>query len=113
VNLRQIRLSIQPLHIFANAFEIETHIGYICIGYICIGDRLVAVGDRYMLIFTRKVLESLRINGDVTITVLHVRGDQVRLRFTSPQDVGVYREEVVNELTQAAKHALSPPEVTR
>ena len=108
MNLRQIRLSIQPLHIFANAFEIETHIGYICIG-----DRLVAVGDRYMLIFTRKVLESLRINGDVTITVLHVRGDQVRLRFTSPQDVGVYREEVVNELSQAAKHALSPPEVTR
>ena len=110
MNLRRIHLSIQPLHIFANAFEIETRIGYICIGY---GDRLVAVGDRYMLIFTRKVLESLRINGDVTVTVLHVRGDQVRLRFTSPRDVGVYREEVVNELTQAAKHALSPPEVTR
>jgi carbon storage regulator len=103
VNLRQIHLSIQPLHVFANAFEIDTRIG----------DILVAVGDRYMLIFTRKVLESLRINGDITVTVLHVRGDQVRLRFTSPQDVGVYREEVVNELTQAAKHALSPPEVTR
>ena len=66
-----------------------------------------------MLVFTRRVLESLRINGDITITVLHVRGDQVRLRVTSPRDVGVYREEVVSELTQAAKHALSPQEVTR
>ena len=66
-----------------------------------------------MFVFTRRVLESLRINGDITVTVLHVRGDQVRLRVTSPRDVGVYREEVVNELTRAAKHALSVPEVTR
>lgn len=103
VNLRGIRLSIQPLHIFASAFEIGTRIG----------DILVAVGDRHMLIYTRGILESLRINGDITVTVLHVRGDQVRLRFTSPRDVGVYREEIVHELSQAAQHALSPPEAVR
>jgi carbon storage regulator len=66
-----------------------------------------------MLVLTRRVLESVRIGDDVTVTVLHVRGDQVRLRFTSPQDVGVYREEIINVLSQAAKQALSPPEATR
>lgn len=65
-----------------------------------------------MLVLTRRVRESLRIGDDITVTVLHVRGDQVRLRFTSPRDVGVYREEIVDELTRAAKHALAPPEVT-
>ena len=65
-----------------------------------------------MLVLTRKVRETLRIDGDITITVLRVRGDQVRLRVTSAREVGVYREEVINELSQAAKHALSPPEAT-
>ena len=66
-----------------------------------------------MLILTRRVLESVRIGDDVTITVLHVRGDQVRLRVTSPRDVGIYREEVIDVLSQAAKQALSSPEAAR
>jgi sRNA-binding carbon storage regulator CsrA len=36
----------------------------------------------------------------------------VRLRVKSERDIGVYREEIVNELTRAAKHALSPHEST-
>jgi carbon storage regulator len=64
-----------------------------------------------MLVRSRRVHESLRINDDITVTVLRVRGDQVRFRVTSARDVGVYREEIVNELTQAAKQALSHPEV--
>jgi carbon storage regulator len=60
-----------------------------------------------MLVLTRRVLESLRVDDDITVTVLHVRGDQVRLRITSPRDVGVYREEVINELSRAAKQALA------
>jgi carbon storage regulator len=66
-----------------------------------------------MLVRTRRVSESLRIDDDITVTVLHVRGDQVRLRVSSARELGVYREEIVNELTEAAKHALSPPEVMR
>ena len=60
-----------------------------------------------MLVLTRRVRESLRVDDDITVTVLHVRGDQVRLRITSPRDVGVYREEVINELSRAAKQALA------
>jgi carbon storage regulator len=60
-----------------------------------------------MLVLTRRVLQSLRVDDDITVTVLHVRGDQVRLRITSPREVGVYREEVINELSRAAKQALA------
>jgi carbon storage regulator len=64
-----------------------------------------------MLIRSRRVGESVRIAPDITVTVIQVRGDQVRLRVTSPPDVGVYREEIVNELSQAAINALALPKV--
>ena len=61
-----------------------------------------------MLVLPRKVRESVRIGGDVTVTVLHLRGDQVRIRVSTPCNVGVYREEIVTELSLAVKRALSP-----
>ena len=60
-----------------------------------------------MFVLTRRVRETLRVDDEITVTVLHIRGDQVRLRITSPRDVGVYREEVINELSRAAKQALA------
>jgi carbon storage regulator len=65
-----------------------------------------------MLVLTRKVRESVRIGGDVTVTVLHVRGDQVRIRVSTPRHVGIYREEIINELSQAARRAMSPRDLT-
>jgi carbon storage regulator len=47
-----------------------------------------------MLILTRRVGESVRIGEDVTITVLRVRGSQVRLGVTAPRTVAVEREEI-------------------
>ena len=64
-----------------------------------------------MFVSKRKVNESVRIGGDVTVTVLRVRGDQVRFRVTAPRDLGVYREEIVNELSHAASTALTSAEV--
>ena len=65
-----------------------------------------------MLVLTRRVKESLRVDADdITVTVLRVRGDQVRFRISSARDLGVYREEIVNELSRAAKHALGCGEV--
>jgi carbon storage regulator len=64
-----------------------------------------------MLVFGRKVLEAVRIGDDVTVTVLHVRGDQVRLRVTTPRDLGVYKEEIINELSHAARMALTSSRV--
>jgi carbon storage regulator len=60
-----------------------------------------------MLVRSSRVGESLRISPDITLTIVQVRGDQVRFRVSAPPDVGVYREEIVSELSQAAINALS------
>ncbi len=52
-----------------------------------------------MLVLTRHVHQSIVIGQDVVITVLEVRGDQVRLGITAPKDVQVHREEVFAALS--------------
>ena len=51
-----------------------------------------------MLILTRRVSESLMIGDDVTITVLGVKGNQVRLGVNAPKDVSVHREEIYERI---------------
>lgn len=65
-----------------------------------------------MLVLSRRIHESVCIGRDITVTVLHVRGDQVRIRISTPRHVGVYREEIVNELSRAATQALAPSKAT-
>ena len=47
-----------------------------------------------MLILTRNIQTSIRINDDITVTVLAVKGNQVRLGITAPKETAVHREEV-------------------
>jgi len=47
-----------------------------------------------MLILTRRVGETLMVGDDVTITVLGVKGNQVRIGINAPKDVPVHREEI-------------------
>ena len=47
-----------------------------------------------MLILSRRTGESVKIGDEVTVTVLGVKGNQVRLGFTAPQEVPVHREEI-------------------
>ncbi len=51
-----------------------------------------------MLILTRKTNESLKVGDDVTVTVLGIKGGQVRIGISAPRDVGVHREEVFNRI---------------
>lgn len=51
-----------------------------------------------MLILTRRVGETLMIGDDVSVTVLSVKGNQVRLGVNAPKDVGVHRKEIYDRI---------------
>lgn len=61
-----------------------------------------------MLVLTRRPDQSLMIGHDIVVTVLEVRGDQVRLGIRAPRHVDVHREEVFAELQRANRLAASP-----
>jgi len=60
-----------------------------------------------MLILTRRVGESLVIGDDVTITVLGVKGNQVRIGVNVPREVAVHREEILNRIQEGSDSAES------
>ena len=64
-----------------------------------------------MLVLSRKRGEKIQIGSNITITVVHISGDRVRLAFDAPSDVPIHREELRRKLD--AEHAaadISRPE---
>ena len=53
-----------------------------------------------MLALTRKKGESLVINNDIEITILEIRGDQIKLGVSAPKEVPIYRKEVYTQIQQ-------------
>ena len=60
-----------------------------------------------MLVLSRKIGERIRIGEDVTLTVVRVHGDKVRLGIEAPSDVSIHREEVHRRLAEGG--VASPP----
>ena len=58
-----------------------------------------------MLILTRRVGETLMIGDEVTVTVLGVKGNQVRIGVNAPRDVTVHREEIYERIKQDQQEA--------
>ncbi|MEM9354550.1 MAG: carbon storage regulator CsrA [Planctomycetota bacterium] len=64
-----------------------------------------------MLVLSRKKNESIVINDDITIVVVEIRGDKVRLGVEAPKEVPVHRNEVYEAIRRSQDAAEQPPQV--
>ena len=60
-----------------------------------------------MLALSRKKNEALIINNNIEITVLEIKGEQIKLGISAPKDVPVYRKEVYEQIQEANKDAVN------
>lgn len=64
-----------------------------------------------MLALTRKTGDAIMINNNIEITVLEVRGDQVKIGISAPKEVSIYRKEVYLEIQKENQEALRMDDV--
>ena len=58
-----------------------------------------------MLALSRKIGESIVINNDIEITILEIKGDQVKVGIAAPKSVPIYRKELYLEIKESNKEA--------
>ena len=64
-----------------------------------------------MLALSRKKNEALIINNNIEITILEIKGEQVKLGITAPREVPVYRKEVYVQIQEANKESMTTESV--
>lgn len=62
-----------------------------------------------MLILSRKLDEKIKIGDDITLTIIEIHGDQVKIGVEAPKNVKVFRQEVFNAIQSENKAAAAQP----
>ena len=65
-----------------------------------------------MLILTRRIGETFKVGDEVSVTVLGVRGSQIRIGISAPRAIDVYREEIYDKRKNADKQSVENKEKT-
>ncbi|MCR4754018.1 MAG: carbon storage regulator CsrA [Lachnospiraceae bacterium] len=65
-----------------------------------------------MLALSRKKNEALVINNNIEVTVLEIKGDQVKIGITAPKEIPVYRKEVYLQIQKENEEAMSSANLT-
>lgn len=61
-----------------------------------------------MLILSRKMNEKIKIGDEITVTIIEIRGDQVKIGVEAPKNVKVFRQEIFNAIQSENIAAVSP-----
>ncbi|MBR5867445.1 MAG: carbon storage regulator CsrA [Spirochaetaceae bacterium] len=61
-----------------------------------------------MLILSRKMNEKIKIGDEITVTIIEIRGDQVKIGVEAPKNVKVFRQEIFSAIQNENKAAVSP-----
>lgn len=65
-----------------------------------------------MLVLTRKPDQSIMVGGDIEITILDVRGEQVRVGIKAPREVAIHRKEVFDQIRKENRTAADSPDAS-
>lgn len=66
-----------------------------------------------MLALARKVNQSIMIGNDVEITILEIKGDQIKLGINAPKSVPIYRKEIFAQIQEENKNAVQEVDIAK
>ncbi|RKI43256.1 carbon storage regulator [bacterium D16-51] len=66
-----------------------------------------------MLALARKINQSIMIGNDVEVTLLEIKGDQIKIGINAPKDVPIYRKEIFDQIQQENKNAVQEVDVSK
>lgn len=66
-----------------------------------------------MLALARKINQSIMIGNDIEVTLLEIKGDQIKIGISAPQNVPIYRKEIFDQIQQENKNAGQEVDVSK